>query len=152
MRCKAMRNNFICSLVLCLLSTPLLLPVQASPNTQKPNAQVMLRVVEKKPLQAKTFRAGMITSSDRRFKQVAEQVNQSNKPAPAKPASPTVLTPIINTVNDIQGRAMNLSADVVAFTLSPLPIHLDRPQVEYVRDRTFEAVTSHNVQLYKTQW
>lgn len=147
-----MRNNLICSLVLCLLSTPLLLPVQANPNTRKPNKPVMLRVIDDKPLQAKTFRAGMITSSDRRFKQVAEQVNQNNKPAPEKPAPPTAITPIINTVNDIQGRALNLSADVVAFTLSPLPIHLDRPQVEYVRDRTFEALTSHNVQLYKTQW
>ena len=149
-----MKKDLLCSLVLCLISTPLLLskPAQAGPDPQKADARAMLRVVKAKPLQPKIFRAGMITSSrNKRFQQVADQVNQSNKPVPEKPKT-TALTPIVNTVNDVQGRALNLGTDVVAFTLSPLPIHLERPQVEYVRDRTFEALTSHNLQLYKTQW
>jgi hypothetical protein len=150
-----MKKDLLYSLVLCLISMPLwhVQSAQADPEAEKADARVMLRVVKAKPLQTKTFRAGMITSSspNKRFQQVADQVNKSNKPAPEKPA-PTVITPIVNTVNDIQGRALNLGTDVVAFTLSPLPIHLERPQVEYVRDRTFEALTSHNVQLYKAQW
>jgi hypothetical protein len=148
-----MKKDLICSLVLCLISTPLLpiKPAQADPSSQKADAQIMLRVVKAKPLQPKIFRAGMITSSGKRFQQVADQVNQSNKPVPEKPKA-TAITPIVNTVNDIQGRALNLGTDVVAFTLSPLPIHLERPQVEYVRDRTFEALTNRNIQLYKTQW
>ena len=70
---------------------------------------------------------------------------------PEKPV-PTAITPIINFVNDVQDRVLNLGTDVFAFILSPLPMHLDRPQVEYVRDRTYEALTNHNVQIYKTQW
>ena len=146
-----MKKDLFCRLVLCLISTPLLpiQPAQADSDPQKADAQIMLRVVKAKPLQPKIFRAGMITSPGKRFQQVADQVNQSNKPVPEKP---TAMTPIVNTVNDIQGRALNLGTDVVAFTLSPLPIRLERPQVEYVRDRTFEALTNRNVQLYKTQW
>jgi hypothetical protein len=149
-----MKKDLIYSLVLCLMSAPLLpiKPAQADTDPQKADAQIMLRVVKAKPLQPKIFRAGMITSpGNKRFQQVAEQVNQSNKPVPEKPKA-TAITPIVNTVNDIQGRALNLGTDVVAFTLSPLPIHLERTQVEYVRDRTFEALTNRNVQLYKTQW
>jgi hypothetical protein len=150
-----MKKDLLYSLVLCLISTPLLhvQSVQADPESEKAEAQVMLRVVKAKPLQSKTFRAGMITSTspNKRFQQVADQVNQGNKPAPEKPA-PTAITPIVNTVNDIQGRALNLGTDVVAFTLSPLPIHLERTQAEYVRDRTFEVLTNSHVQLYKAQW
>jgi hypothetical protein len=148
-----MKKSLLCSLVLGLLSAPLLplLSAQADPDSQKQEAQMMLSAVKKKPLQAKVFRARMITSPNKNLKQVAEQVNRSTKPIPVKPA-PTVITPVINTFNDVQGRALNLGTDVVAFTLSPLPIHLERPQVEYVRDRTFEALTTQNLQLYKTQW
>ncbi len=152
---KAMKKGLICSysLVLGLLSTSLfpVLSAKADPDPQKQEAKIMLNAIKTKPLQAKTFRARMITSPNKNLKQVAAQVNQSTKPVPTKPA-PTAFTPIINTVNDVQGRALNLGTDVVAFTLSPLPVHLERPQVEYVRDRTFEALTTQNLQLYKTQW
>lgn len=148
-----MKRSLLYSLVLGLLSTPLLplLTAQADPDSQKQEAQSMLNAVKNKPLQPKIFRARMITSPNKNLKQIAEQVNRSTKPTPAKPA-PTVITPVINTFNDVQGRALNLGTDVVAFTLSPLPIHLERSQVEYVRDRTFEALTTQNFQLYKTQW
>ncbi len=148
-----MKKSLLHSLILGLLSAPLLplLSAQADPAPQKKEAQLVLRAIQTKPLQPKIFRARMITSPNKNLKQVAEQVNKSTKPIPAKPA-PTVITPVINTFNDVQGRALNLGTDVVALTLSPLPIHLERPQVEYVRDRTFEALTTQNFQLYKTQW
>ena len=141
------------SLILCLISTSCLYVevAKADPDPQQADAQIMLRVVKAEPLQPKIFRADMITSPDKSFQQVAEQVNQSNKPVPEKPA-PTAITPIIDTFNDIQGRVLNLGTDIFAFILSPLPIHLERPQVEYVRDRTYEVLTNHNVQFYKTQW
>jgi|GEM_PF-2918064 len=141
------------TLVLCLISIPCLYVgvAQAAPDPQQADAQIMLRVVNTEPLQPKIFQADMITSPDTKFEQVAEQVNQSNKPVPEKPV-PTAITPIINFVNDVQDRVLNLGTDVFAFILSPLPMHLDRPQVEYVRDRTYEALTNHNVQIYKTQW
>jgi hypothetical protein len=148
-----MKKSLLYSLVLGLLSAPLLplFAAQAAPSPQKRGAQIMLSAIKNKPLQPKIFRARMITSPNKNLRQVAEQVNRSTKPIPAKPA-PTIITPVINTFNDVQGRALNLGTDVVAFTLSPLPIHLERPQVEYVRDRTFEALTTRNFQLYKTQW
>ncbi|MGA7954881.1 MAG: hypothetical protein WCA07_15315 [Gloeobacterales cyanobacterium] len=150
-----MKKDLIYTLVLSLITTPYLYVEVAQadpdPKTQKADGQIMLRVIKAKPLQPKIFRANMITSPAQRFQQVADQVNRSNKPVPEKPV-PTAITPIIDTVTDIQGRVLNLGTDVFAFTLSPLPIRLERPQVEYVRDRTFEAVTKHNVQFYKTQW